>query len=130
MNKARRNRLLSRLLRLEPSLGTRVAEVSSHLGHEHVRSGTASTFTLFPVGGVLSILVRTKAGQQVQVNAIGMEGLVGLHALYGMKRSPFLVLQQVPGAIAQLPLAVVRNILAVRAEARELIERYASLRGL
>lgn len=126
MNKPRRNRLLSRLLRLEPSLAARVAEASHDLGHEHVRPGAIATDLLFPSGGVLSMLVRTKAGQQVEVNAIGLEGLVGLHGMLGIKRSPFLVLQQVAGSVAQLPMSAVRGLFAARSDARDLIERYTA----
>lgn len=126
MIKPRRNKLLSRLLRLEPLLAGRVAEASHHHGHEHVRPGTLATHVLFPCGGVLSILIRTKAGEQVEVNAIGLEGLVGLQPLLGMKRSPFLVLQQIPGLIAQLPVGAIRGVLTARPDARELVERYTA----
>lgn len=126
MIKPRRNRLLSRLLRLEPWLAGRMAEASHDLGHEHVRAGMLSSHVLFPCGGVLSILIRTKTGHQIEVNAIGLEGFVGLHSLFGLKRSPFLVQQQVPGVVAQLPVGAMRGVLTTRPDARELVERYTA----
>ncbi len=126
MIKPRRNRLLGRLMRLDPSLAQRVAEVSNPLGHEYVRPGSTPTHLLFPSGGVLSVLVRTKAGQQVEVNTIGYEGMCGLHGMLGARRNPFLVLQKVPGAVARLPISAVRNVFTARADARELVERYTA----
>lgn len=119
------NRLLARLLTFEPSLARTVAEVEYESGHEHLRPSAAPAHALFPAGGVLSILLRTPGGSQAEVSAVGVEGFVGLATLLGMKRNPFLVLQQVPGLIQKVPLHALAALLKSNRDARTLIDRYA-----
>ncbi len=124
MNLSRRNKLLHRLLRLDTSLGLRLSEMSHPTGQELLRPATGVTYALFPTGGVLALMVRTKQGQQIEVNAVGGEGMLGLHGVVGLKRTPFMVIQQVDGPIAKVPLNLLRASIAARAEVRDLIDRY------
>ncbi len=118
------NRLLARLLALEPALARAVADVECSSGHEHMRPSSAPTYALFPAGGVLSILLRTPGGSQAEVSAVGVEGFVGLSTLLGMKRNPFLILQQVPGTIQRVPLHALAGVMKSNRDARALIDRY------
>lgn len=124
MNPSRRNKLLHRLLRFDHSLGPRLSEEVYPTGHELLQPGTSASHALFPTGGVIALMVRTKQGQQIEVNAVGAEGMFGLHGVLGLKRTPFLVVQQVDGPIARLPVSVLRASIAARADVRDLVDRY------
>jgi len=65
----------------------------------------------FPAGGVLSVMVRAEEGQSVEVATVGAEGLVPVAALLRVRRSPLLVVQQVPGDVLRVPAApIVRAV--------------------
>lgn len=119
------NRLLARLLAFEPTLARSVTNAAYAAGHEHLGPSAVPAYGLFPAGGVLSILLRTSDGSQAEVSGVGVEGFVGLATLLGMKRNPFLVVQQVPGTIHRVPLQSLAALMKSNRDGRALIDRYA-----
>jgi CRP-like cAMP-binding protein len=65
-----------------------------HTAYEH---GQAIEHIYFPVNTVISIVAGTRQGEEVEVAAIGNEGMVGLPVFLGTDSTPGKAYAQVPG---------------------------------
>lgn len=59
----------------------------------------------FPVGGVFSLIAEMGDGSAVETLTVGREGMLGLPAVLGARRSPTRAMCQIAGWALQLPLA-------------------------
>jgi CRP-like cAMP-binding protein len=71
--------------------------VSLHAKHPAYESGKVIEHLYFPVNSVISIVAGTPKGKEVEVAAIGNEGMVGLPVFLGTDRTPGKAYTQVPG---------------------------------
>ena len=99
------NRLLDCLVQREAALAADIKISPSEAGRQIYQPGGLMPAVYFPTGGVVSLIVRLSTGESAEVATVGSEGLVGLHAVLRVRRSPLLAVQQLPGELAQLPTA-------------------------
>lgn len=97
------NRMLDRILRLQPALRSELESTNPPVMHEYCRTGEPIRHVYFPVNGIISLVVRFSGGEMIEVGTVGSEGFAGLQALLEMRRSPVLMMQQVPGEILFIP---------------------------
>jgi CRP-like cAMP-binding protein len=95
------NKLLAALpageyLRLQPMLSI----VPLTLGQVLEGIGARSRFVYFPAGGLCSMVAVMEDGRMAEVAAVGNEGMIGVHAFFGMASSSCDTVVQVPGAYA------------------------------
>ena len=61
--------------------------------------------------GLISLVVVTTNGRTAEAGIIGNEGVVGLEALFGLKRSPLREVVQIGGTALRIPAANMQDIL-------------------
>jgi CRP-like cAMP-binding protein len=71
--------------------------VSLQARHTAYEAGKAIEYLYFPVSTVISIVVGTRKGEEVEVATIGNEGMVGLPVFLGTDSTPGRAYTQVPG---------------------------------
>lgn len=92
------NAILDRLPQRElQALLPRAREVRLERHTELAREGAELTAAFFPITAVCSVLVATGDGSAVEAATIGREGVVGLPIHFGLRRSPYRVVAQIPG---------------------------------
>jgi CRP-like cAMP-binding protein len=79
----------------------------------------------FPLTAVASVTTLMADGAMVEVGTIGHEGMTGLPAFFGAEASPLPTFIQVPGEVAQLPLAAFQEAVAPGTALHTLLLRYA-----
>jgi CRP-like cAMP-binding protein len=105
------NYLLARLAdddvrRLRPQLRS----VPMPGGHVFQRQGDALDHVYFPEGGVTSLTGAMEDGRVVELATIGLEGLVGMAAVFGNGTAMTEAAVQVPGGVAHaMPITVFRE---------------------
>jgi CRP-like cAMP-binding protein len=99
------NRLLDCFLQRESALGSDVRITRVQAGQELLQPGGTITTVFFPMGSVVSLMVRFANGESAEVATVGSEGMVGVDAVLRTRRSPVLAMQQIEGELAQLPVA-------------------------
>lgn len=76
---------------------------------------------------VTSTVVRTPAGETIEVGIMGAEGFVGLSLLYSVERSNATVLTQIPGrALRMRSDDFIRHVVQRGGPTRDLLLRYAN----
>jgi CRP-like cAMP-binding protein len=62
-------------------------------------------YVYFPLGGMISLLVRMQSGGMVEVATIGREGALGTGVAFGSRRAVGAAIVQLPGLVARIPCA-------------------------
>lgn len=88
------------------------------------QAGEKITHVYFPLGGVMSLVIRMSDGIAVEVATIGNEGFVGSPVFLGAQSSPTEAFCQVPGDVLKLPVEGFISALQCRPELVEVIRRY------
>jgi CRP-like cAMP-binding protein len=95
---ASQNRLLDALPQKEyERLAPHLQRVSSEQGQSLYDPNESIEYAYFPLSGVTSMLVTTRAGSSVEIGLVGREGFVGFQPLLGMKSAPYGAVTQIPG---------------------------------
>jgi CRP-like cAMP-binding protein len=120
-----RNRLLSVLPPEDRArLGRRMQLVRLASGQHLLDAGAPIRTVLFPESAVVSMIATMRDGTSVEVATTGVEGLVGLPALFGTESLPMTVLAQVAGEAWRLDAEVFRHELARSEALRDASNRY------
>jgi CRP-like cAMP-binding protein len=94
----RENRLLARLPEATAEHFVKSLQpVSLDVKHIISKVGGPIEAVYFPTGGVISAMTIMDNGSAIEVATIGKEGMAGLPAILGNKRSPYEVMVQVSG---------------------------------
>jgi len=91
----------------------------------YARPGEPYVTVVFPVTGVVSVLVPMGEEPSVEAAVIGNEGMVGLPVFFGDGRGPHEVLCQVAGQGWSLPPSTFSQILPLCPTLQRLLQRYA-----
>src|SRR5579872_2584789 len=86
--------------------------------------GAPLEYVYFMEGGVASILTRMTNGETIEAGMIGLEGVVGLSALFGDKTSDQHVLVQAPGTALRMSAGDCIAAFDQSAAVRKVILRY------
>lgn len=86
------------------------------------------THVYFPRTAFVSLLVVLADGRQIEVAAIGREGVVGLSLAMGATADPHLALVQVPGEALMMPAGAFQAVCSALPALRLLLTRYALVR--
>lgn len=121
-----RNRLLALLSPAEfERLRRHLAVVEFEHHHVFQSAGDESETAYFPLTSVVSLIVTDPDGRGVEIASVGREGVVGLPAVLAGAPAFSEVVQQVSGALAQIPMATLRAEIARNGELGLLMDRYA-----
>jgi CRP-like cAMP-binding protein len=82
------------------------------------------THVLFPLNGVVSLVLITEGGMAVEVGTIGNEGLVGTPVFLGADRSPTRAITQVPGEALRMEAAAFQVEMRRGGRLQALVRRY------
>src|SRR5258708_15257287 len=104
-----------------------VALVSHKILHE---SHEVWQYAYFPNDGLLSLGVVLADGKTVEAGIVGKEGLVGIPALAGLRRSPLREVVQITGDGLRISAATLRELLLTAPELRHELERFTVVLGL
>jgi len=131
MNRARvfaaqgENRLLESLPSGARDALTRAAQkLSLDIRYHLFKANQPITHVFFPLGGVMSLVIRMSDGLVVEIATIGNEGMVGTPAFLGVERTSSEAFCQVPGDVLKVPVDVFKKSLATHAELDSLMRRY------
>jgi CRP-like cAMP-binding protein len=95
-----------------------------HEAHEIVQ------YAYFPNDGLLSLVVVLAEGKTVEAGIVGKEGLVGIPAIAGLKRSPLREVVQITGEGLRIPVGRLSELLGEARQLRQQLERFSVLLGL
>jgi CRP-like cAMP-binding protein len=87
-------------------------------------------FAYFPNAGLVSIIVVLSDGKTVEAGLIGKEGIVGLPAVAGRKRSPLREVVQISGEGFRIKIGALRDLLKSAPTLDGSLKRYASVFGM
>jgi len=87
-------------------------------------------YAYFPNDGLLSLVVVLAEGKTVEAGIVGKEGLVGIPAIAGLKRSPLREVVQITGEGSRVPVGRLSELLGEAKELRQQLERFSVLLGL
>ncbi len=111
--------------------------IRSHLEHVDLPShrilcqpGELFKFAYFPNTGLVSIVVVLSNGKTVEAGLVGKEGIVGLPAVAGRKRSPLREVVQISGEGFRIKIGALRSMLESAPMLNRTLKRYASAFGL
>ncbi len=111
--------------------------IRSHLEHVDLPSHRSLCepheifkFAYFPNAGLISIVVVLSNGKTVEAGLIGKEGIAGLPAIAGRKRSPLREVVQISGQGFRIRIGALRSMLASAPMLDGTLKRYASVLGL
>jgi CRP-like cAMP-binding protein len=111
--------------------------IRSHLEHVELPSHRSLCepdelfqFVYFPNAGLISIVVVLSNGKTVEAGLIGKEGIVGLPAVAGRKRSPLREVVQISGKGLRIRIGRLRNVLESARMLDGTLKRYASVFGM
>jgi CRP-like cAMP-binding protein len=104
------NRLLAALPRKEyerllPGLET----VQLAKGETIYNAGDTVRYVYFPAGAVVSLISMTQDGNTIEVALVGDEGVVGVSAVLGAKRTPYQAVVQVGGEALRIKADVLKE---------------------
>jgi CRP-like cAMP-binding protein len=68
-------------------------------------SGGVIEHVYFPLGGMISLVVRMQGGEMVEVATIGREAALGTGVAFGSRRAVGTAIVQLPGLVARIPSA-------------------------
>lgn len=119
------NRLLAALppadyARLLPHL----ERVSVPLTHVFYEPGRPIPSIYFPTRVIASLVIHMVGGGEVEVAAVGAEGMVGLPIFLGTDTIPFSCYAQIPGEALRMPAEVLIRETSVGAPLHDVLHRY------
>lgn len=120
-----RNRLLESLVRQCPGLEALLEVRNEPAGTELYVEGGPMPAMYFPVGGLLSIVVRLQDGASADVLTVGNEGMVAVAAWLGLPTCLHTVMQQAPGELVRIPTLAFLDAVRPSAHACRLLNNYA-----
>jgi CRP-like cAMP-binding protein len=123
-NGVRDNRILDAIPNLLTALGENLKEVSLSQGAILHEPGDPIDTVYFPHSGMVSLLVVSGDGGQIEVATIGREGAVGLNRGLGKRVAFTRATTQIPGQFSSIPAAAFERVAAENAPLRELIAHY------
>jgi CRP-like cAMP-binding protein len=111
--------------------------IRSHLEHVELASHQSLCepdeifkFAYFPNAGLISIVVVLSNGKTVEAGLIGKEGIAGLPAVAGRKRSPLREVVQIPGEGFRIRIGALRSVLEAAPMLDGILKRYTIVLGL
>ena len=87
--------------------------------------GEPITHVYFPLTALVSLMIVLEDGKQVEMAAVGREGLAGLPVALGSDTDGHVAMVQIPGAALRLDTERFRAVLRVAPELRDILGRYA-----
>jgi CRP-like cAMP-binding protein len=87
-------------------------------------------FAYFPNGGLISIVVVLSDGKTAEAGLVGKEGVSGLPAIGGCRRSPLREIVQISGDAFRIKVGVLRRLLEASPVLDKALKRYTLLQGL
>lgn len=87
--------------------------------------GSVSSFAIFPLTAIVSLLYLTRDGASTEVAVIGKDGMVGLGSLMGGNATPSRALVQTGGKALRVPLQWMEDEMERGGAVLEMLLRYA-----
>jgi CRP-like cAMP-binding protein len=87
-------------------------------------------FAYFPNSGLVSIVVATKGGRDVEAGVVGCEGVVGTALAVGLDKSPLREVVQIEGAAFKVASRALQDTLPKTPDLQMRLSRYAVLHGM
>ena len=87
-------------------------------------------FVYFPNGGMVSLVIATEDGRTVEVGEVGKEGIAGIPAAVGMKRSQVREVVQIAGNGFRIRVGAWQSVLRSTPQSQIILTRYAVVQGL
>jgi CRP-like cAMP-binding protein len=120
------NHLLAVLSSEERERLLRSAKSESFEAHQVLyASGREITHVYFPVGGMVSVVVKLTDAAAVEVVTIGNEGVVGIPVILGLTSTAMEALWQIPGRALKIPAGALREEIRRTDSLNRLLLRYA-----
>jgi CRP-like cAMP-binding protein len=121
------NRLLDRVPEEEfRLLAPHLEAVHLDCKHDLYQLNDPVSHVYFPLSGVISQVLVMRDGKQVEVAAVGSEGMVGLSVFEGLRASPHAVTCQVPGDDLRLASGAFLQAVEQAPVLRGVMRRYAA----
>ena len=92
--------------------------------------GEKIEYAHFPNCGLVSMVVAMKEGKTVEVGVVGNDGMVGIPAAVGIRRSPHRAVVQIAGDGLRIPIDGLQRVLPVAPQLQFMIGRYAVIQGM
>ncbi len=86
--------------------------------------GRRLEYCYFPFSGVISTVVTSPSGKRTEIGLAGREGVSPSSVALGVSDAPYLVVMQVPGNGARMPIAVMRKMIEVSPAVKRLLTRW------
>ncbi len=87
-------------------------------------------FVYFPNGGMVSLVIAMEDGRTVEVAEVGKEGLAGIPAAVGMKRSQVREVVQIAGNGFRVRIGALQSVLRSAPQFQLILVRYAVVQGM
>jgi CRP-like cAMP-binding protein len=87
-------------------------------------------FVYFPNGGMVSLVIATEDGRTVEIGEVGKEGIGGIPAAVGMKRSQVREVVQIAGNGFRMRAGAWQGVLQSTPQSQMILTRYAVVQGL
>jgi CRP-like cAMP-binding protein len=104
----------------------RLESIELAKGDVIVRVGQPIERLYFVNRGLISLIKTMQDGRTVEISAIGIEGITGAHALFGMNRAVLETIVQIPGNSFRIGCDSLKRFMAEDNKLRDVMERYAS----
>ena len=122
----RTNRLLAALpADVYDRLRAAMTPVELRHAHRIYELGEPITQVYFPLTALVSLMIVLEDGKQVEMAAVGREGMAGLPVVLGSDSDGHVAMTQIPGRALRLDRETLRAVLAVAPELRAILGRYA-----
>ena len=119
------------LLVLPPEVRERILRGSDHVefrpGHVIYRENAAIEHVYFIKTGLVSLIQTVGDGRSVEIGAVGVEGLIGVFAIYGSDSALVDYVVQVPVKALRVSLKMLRNELLKYEAFRDIMHKYLFL---
>ncbi len=102
-------------------------DVSLAAGMVLLEPGAVIDNVYFPQSGMISLMVVTREGQNIETGVVGREGAVGLNAGFGPRRSLTRAVTQIAGRFSAIRASRFEEIARENAEVRDVIAAYTEL---
>lgn len=83
-------------------------------------------YLYFPFGAMVSLVTQMLDGKIIEVGLVGRDGVTGLSALFGQKRSAERAIVQIPNGGMRVPTIVAKQEFALGGEMQKSVLRYAN----
>src|SRR5438132_6338290 len=124
----RDNRLLAAMSPETLALLSRdLKQISLAAGDVIFEAGAPVDIIYFPQSGLISLLVVTKNGSNIETSTIGREGALGLHGALGNRRSFTRATAQISGTFFAIRASRFEQIVNDDTAVRDLISRYTEV---